>query len=163
MGRMFFPIELYDAANVSTWTCSIVALWWLLDLVCTLLLLGGGESDSSILLSYLGLQLLPHWVMLTFDGLEKGLMGEAHWNQLFGSVGPAWFSGEIWFGALTLQAVSTCLVLWLVRILGEELGREVSGLSILCTAWIPDWQISSEEFHRSFHYGSIVINVCKVL
>lgn len=161
MGRNFSPLS-YDAANVSTWTCSIVALWWLLELVCMLLLLGEGESDSSILLSYLGLQPLPHWVMLTFDGLEKGLMGEARWNQLFGSVGPAWFSGEIWFGALTLQAVSTCLVLWLVRILGEELGREVSGLSILCTAWIP-WQISSEEFHPSFHYGSIVINVCKVL
>lgn len=61
--------------------------------------------------------------------------------------------------AVILQALCTCLVPWLVRILGEELERE---LSILCTAWIPS-QMSSEEFHQSFHYSSIGIDVCKVL
>lgn len=55
---MFFPLGS-DAVYVSTWTC-IVAFLLLLDLVYMLLLLGGEESDSSILLSSLGLQPLPH-------------------------------------------------------------------------------------------------------
>lgn len=68
----------------------------------------------------------------------------------------------IWWdlvGAVVLQALCTCLVPWLVRILGEALERE---LSILCTAWIP-LQMFSEEFHQSFHYSSIGIDVCRVL
>lgn len=73
---MFFPLG-YDAICVSTWPC-IVAFWLLLGLVYMLLLLGGEESDSSIL--------LLSWsaAITSLTGLEKVLMRETCGISSFG-------------------------------------------------------------------------------
>lgn len=69
-------------------------------------------------------------------GLVKGFMGEACGISPLGL-------GSVWFFGSTLHSPdgSHWSGPWLVMILGEGLGRKISGLCILCTAGVP-WQIS---------------------
>lgn len=157
MGGIFPPLS-YEAACVSMWTCT-VALWRsLLELIYTLRLLERGN----LTLQFYCLNLACSHYHTEWCWHLTG------WREAYGGSPPdsaLWVCElcmVIWWDlveAVILQALCTCLVPWLVSIFGEELERE---LSILCTAWIPS-QMSSEEFHQSFHYSSIGIDVCKVL
>lgn len=89
--------------------------------------------------------------------VEKGFMGEARWRQLLGSLG---FCVVFWWNLglehCTLQPVCTRLVLWLVKILGKGLRRDYFQAFHSLFSWDA---LADGEFHWSFHYGSIVIDV----
>lgn len=154
MGGIFPPLS-YEAACVSMQTCT-VALWQsLLEPVYTLRLLERGIW----LFSFTVLT----WPAAATTLSDAGLMG---WREAYGGSPPdsaLWVCElymvicEIWLKQsfsrlLHMSGPMTC------KDLRRELERELSPLHSL----IPQ-QMSSEEFHQSFHYSSIGIDVCKVL
>lgn len=156
MGGIFPPLS-YEAACVSMQTCT-VALWQsLLELVYTLRLLERGN----LTLQFYCLNLACSYYHLSDAGIwwdGERLMEEVHQTQLW----VCELYMVIWWDS-QLKPFSpgscTCLVPWLVRILGEELERELLQFSAQL-GFLADVQWGVSPIISLYSIG---IDVCKVL